>query len=466
MGQEQQEYERVLDTKLVASVAATGLLVLSGIVVKTAMNVTFPTLMSEFGVGTATVQWLTTGSLLVISCLVAASSYLKRSFKLSTLHRVSVSVFFAGTVLAAAAPSFPVLLAGRLLEGAGQAIALPLMYNIILEQAPRSKTAQLMGIGGLIMAAAPALGPSLGGLIVETLGWRWIFIVQLPFLLVALLCGVYGIRQVHPVERGRFRWLDYLLLCSCFVCLVLGVNKAAGSGWGSARVLGLLAAALALGAIFVVRSLRAAEPLIHIQILRNPAFACSAAAVLLIQFILLGLGYLLTNYSQLSLGAGSFVAGSLLIPGCILSAVLAPVSGGVADRRGFKGPVLVGNLLMLAGAVGLAALGTKLGLAFLAVGYALFISGSGCASGNSMTFGLSQLPEGAKADGNALINTMQQLAGTIGTAVTTTIVAAAQAAATDIATGTAIGAAQAFALLAVLAAAVAACSLAMFRLEK
>lgn len=457
------EYQRVLDARFIASLLATGLLVLSGIVIKTAMNVTFPTLMEEFGVGTSTVQWLTTGSLLVISCLVAASSYLKRRFKVRTLHLVSVLAFGLGTALAGWAMGFPMLLAGRLLQGAGQAIALPLMYNIILDQAPRDKMAFFMGTGSLIMALAPALGPSLGGLIVETWGWRWIFRMQLPLIAVSLVCGLAGIRQVRPVERVRFPVIDYLLLVACFACLVIGVNQAAGAGWTSARVLALLAAALVLGAEFASRSLETETPLIRLRTLRSRVFRCSIAMVLLIQFIMLGLGYLITNYPQLSLGADSFVAGILLIPGCLLGAVLAPLSGGIADRTGFREPILVGGALMVLGTAALALLGTRLGLAFLALGYALFFAGSACASGNVMTFGLGKLPEQDKADGNALFNTLQQLAGTVGTAVTTSIVAAAQYDAADLAEGTAVGTQQAFILLFVLAVAALFCAMAALR---
>ena len=135
----------------------------SGVVVESSMNVTFPTLMGEFGISTAVVQWITTGYLLVLSIIIPTSSYLRRRFTMRTLFIVGASCFLAGTLAAALAPAFPVLLAGRLVQGVGTGVALPLMFNIILEQVPRKSMGLMIGIANFITSTAPAIGPSLGG---------------------------------------------------------------------------------------------------------------------------------------------------------------------------------------------------------------------------------------------------------------------------------------------------------------
>lgn len=168
------EFERKLDAKLILSILAAGIMSFSGVVVETAMNVTFPTLMAEFQVGTATVQWITTGYLLVLAMIIPASSWLKRRFPAKKLFLTAISLFLAGTVLAAAAPAFFWLLLGRLIQGVGTGIALPMMFNIVLEQVPYPKMGFMMGIASLITAVAPAVGPSLGGMIVSRYGWRMI----------------------------------------------------------------------------------------------------------------------------------------------------------------------------------------------------------------------------------------------------------------------------------------------------
>ena len=151
------EFNRTFDARLVTSVVACGIMSFSGVVVETSMNVTFPTLMAEFSVGTSTVQWITTGYLLVLSLMIPLSSFFKRTFKLKSLFIFSACTFLAGTLLSALAPSFAVLLGGRLIQGVGTGIALPLMFNIILDQAPQSLLGTMMGVGNLITAIAPAI---------------------------------------------------------------------------------------------------------------------------------------------------------------------------------------------------------------------------------------------------------------------------------------------------------------------
>ena len=167
--------ERRIDTRFIASMLACGIMSFSGVVVETAMNITFPALMSEFGVDTATVQWVTTGYLLMLTAIMPLSSYLKRRFKMKVLFAVAITFFLAGTILCALAPAFAFLIIGRLFQGVGTGVALPLMFNIVIEQAPLDKMGLMMGVATLITATAPAVGPSVGGLIVTCWGWRMIF---------------------------------------------------------------------------------------------------------------------------------------------------------------------------------------------------------------------------------------------------------------------------------------------------
>ena len=186
-----ESFEKKIDAKLVLSILAAGIMSFSGVVVETAMNVTFPTLMKEFGIGTSTVQWITTGYLLILAVIIPTSSYLKKRFTTKALFVTDISLFIVGTVMAAVTPVFSLLLVGRLIQGVGTGIALPLMFNIVLEQVPEDKLGFMMGLASLITAMAPAVGPSIGGLIVSNFGWRMIFVALLPLLILSLLFGVF-----------------------------------------------------------------------------------------------------------------------------------------------------------------------------------------------------------------------------------------------------------------------------------
>lgn len=160
--------------RVVAAVVATGLMSFCGVIVETAMNVTFPILMNEFSLTTNTVQWMTSIYLLIVAVIVPLSAVLKSSYRTRTLFTVANLFFFCGLLVDAFAPSFILLLLGRAIQGVGTGIALPLMFNIIMEQVPQSKIGFMMGIGNLITGIAPAVGPTFGGIIASKLNWRWI----------------------------------------------------------------------------------------------------------------------------------------------------------------------------------------------------------------------------------------------------------------------------------------------------
>lgn len=462
-----EEFERKIDAKLILSIIAAGIMSFSGVVVETAMNVTFPTLMNEFGIGTSTVQWITTGYLLILSIIIPASSWLKRRFTTKQLFVTAITLFLIGTVLAAIAPAFGVLLAGRLIQGVGTGIALPLMFNIVLEQVPYEKMGFMMGVASLITAIAPAVGPSFGGMIVTRFGWRMIFVALLPLLLLSLVFGVTSIRQATETAKLPFQIVDYLLLAVGFACFIFGINRASTSGWLSLPVLALLLVAVLAIALFYRRALREEAPLLRVQVFHILPFTLSVLVLVLIQFICLSMGFLIPNYAQLVSGESAFVAGCLLLPGCILGAVFAPVSGRVLDRFGARLPILLGNASIILSAVCFSLFLKHSSMLMIVLFYVFFAGGQGFSVGTSMTNGLKQLPPELNSDGNAVINTLQQLAGAVGTSVVSTIVASAQAAnPEDLALGTQLGTQSSFIVLAVLAVGTICCSLGALRRGK
>ena len=445
-------FVRRADARLFLSILAAGLLSFTGVVIETAMNVTFPTLMEEFSVGTSTVQWLTTGYLLVLTVVIPTSSYLKQRFPLKKLFVAGNLLFFAGTVLDGVAGNFPLLLLGRLLQGAGTGIGLPLMFNLVLEQAPLDRIGTMMGAAMLVCALAPAVGPSLGGYIIGHFGCRMIFAALVPGLLFSLGVGVYAIRQSsvwgpRPFDRFGLGCLAVALPCLLLLCsygTVLPVLPLLG-------LAGLMALALA---VFVwqenLLQKVGGTPLLNLQVFQVPAFDGAVLGLLLIQFLCLGVGFLLPNYAQIVLGSDPFAAGCILLPGCLVGAALAPVSGRLYDRLGARKPLLLGSCaIVLSFLLYQFALGKAAILGLTAI-YVVFTLGQGLSAGNILTYALENLPESIQPDGNAVCNTLQQLAGAVGTSVCAALVAAGQAG-RPLDIGTSLGTARAFHLLLILA---------------
>lgn len=293
------QFERRIDAKLLLSLLAAGLMSFTGVVIETAMNVTFPTLMQEFDIGISVVQWITTGYLLMLAVIIPLSAFLKARYAMRRLFFTASLLFLIGTLLGAFANSFAMLLVGRLLQGVGTGIALPLMFNIVLEQAPLDRTGMMMGVASLICALAPAVGPSFGGWVVETFGWREIFLSLLPVLMLSFIAGMYAIRQSSALNRPSFDALSYVFLSLGFIALILATSFAGDDGWSDPKILALLAAFILLLAAFARRSSGSKSPLIRLSIFGDARFTLSVLALLLVQFITLGLGFLLPNFSQL-----------------------------------------------------------------------------------------------------------------------------------------------------------------------
>ncbi len=440
------------NTKLVGKIFATGMMSFCGVVSETAMNVTFPTLMNEFGIGTSTVQWITTGYLLVLALVITMSSYLKRNCSQRTLFLTAILSFIVATLACFAAPSFTILMIGRMVQGVGTGIALPLMYNIILGEAPKEKMGTFMGVGMLVTAVAPAVGPVLGGFIVDMFGWRYIFLSLLPLLLLSLLIGSKLIKRSVPAERSHFHLFDYALIVVGYSTFILALVQASSAGWVSVVVISLLVISAIALAWFVRQSRREPHPLLRVEVLGHRNYMLALAAILIVQFSVLALGYAIPNYSQIVNHTGAFTAGGLLVPGCVVGAILSLLSGRLLDKVGARIPILVGYGFMLLSLVLFAWYGSEMNTFMFYAFYVVFTIGQGTGCPTAITFGLSQLPKDLSADGNALVNSFQQLAGAMGTAVVSTIVASQQlgAPASQFSWATALGTQQAFILLAVM----------------
>ncbi|WP_412989819.1 DHA2 family efflux MFS transporter permease subunit [Pediococcus siamensis] len=412
--------------QVIAAVIATGLMSFSGVIVETAMNITFPTLMKEFGITTSVVQWLTTGYLLTVAIIVPLSSALKLRFRTKTLFITANLLFLTGLFLDTIAPTFSLLLLGRIIQGCGTGIALPLMFNIIIDQVPTSKIGMMMGIGTLITAVAPAIGPTFGGVVVASLGWRFVFILLIPLLLISLFTGIKTIEQKQPTQPIRFDPLSILLIAVAFIGLILGFSNMGSQSLVSWSVAGPIVIGLVgLGGL-IYRSLHIAQPVIDLRVLTNHAFAAHVFVFFALQLISLGMSFILPNYMQLVNGASSTVAGLVVLPGAALGAMMSPIGGRIFDRFGPKRLLLTGSFIVLLGLAVFTGWALNISNSTILVVYIGYMFGIGLIFGNVMTNGLSTLQDAQQADGNAVLNTIQQFAGAVGTSIVSTIIGASQ----------------------------------------
>jgi len=441
-----------ISTKILCAIFATGILSFCGVAGETAMNITFPVLMKAFSVNTSTVQWVTTIYLLVVACVVPLSAYLKRSFKMKTIFLVANLLSILGVLIDFIAPSFGFVVLGRLVQGMGVGFALPLMFNIILEQVPIRKIGLMMGVGTLITAVAPAIGPIVGGLLTAHFGWRSIFLVQFPILLASLIAGLRSIEQKSEVKRESLDILSLVATIFLFLGLILGLHGIADHAFFSFSVLGWLLIGILCLAILIWRSTTLENPIINLSILKNRKLTGHIIAFFSFQLGSLAMSFLLPNYVQLVNHSNTTLAALILLPGAIIGAGFAPFSGIILDKMGARKPILIGASLIVLAQLLFSLFGLSLSNTLILAFYMIFMTGLGVAFGNVMTNGQKQLSLDQRADANAIFNTLQQFAGAVGTTLASLIVAMSQANhKIDFARATAQGSRNGFVVLFVLA---------------
>ncbi|MCT3599966.1 DHA2 family efflux MFS transporter permease subunit [Lactobacillus amylovorus] len=413
-----------IPAKVFAAIVATDLMSFCGVIVETSMNIAFPTLMREFGVSTNVVSWMTSIYLLAISIIVPISAILKSSYETKNLFLTANVLFLLGLIVDAIAPSFVFLLLGRVIQGIATGIALPLMFNIILEQVPKSKIGTMMGVGNLITGAAPALGPTFGGIVINSLGWRWVFYLLIPFIIISLLLGLWGIQQKSELVKQKIDVPGFLLIAIFFSGAIYGFSNLS-SGNILEIVLPLIFVVIA--AILLVRRTKSLEhPLLKLDLLKNKYFAATVLGFFLIQMISLGNAFLLPNYIQLTNNSTAMTAGLLVLPAGAVGAIMGPIGGNLLDKHGARNVTLAGVYLMISELAIFAIFSRNMSNIFIMLVYILYMGGMGMILGNVMTYALSRIDKKWVTQGNAILSTVQQFAGAVGTSVTSAIVAVSQ----------------------------------------
>ena len=396
------------------AVIAAGIMSFSGVLIETSMNVTFPTLMNEFQTDANGVQWVTTGYLLAIAVVVPLSAFLIRNYSPRRLFIIANLLFLAGVILDGFAPNLVILLAGRVFQGIGTGIALPLMFDIILTKSPLDRRGVMMGIGTMTTSIAPAIGPTYGGVLLNSLGWRSIFWFLIVLLLASLVMGLTSM-PVETVKRTEsFAFGAFVFLGMGLGLLLMAVERLS---------LAFLIAAIVLLVVFVFLNKR--RQLLNLSILRHSRYDRLMISFLVYQAILLGLSFILPNYLQLGLGRTATAAGLFMFPGAVIGSVLAPVSGRVLDKFGAVKPILFGLSIATLAMILMAVFFKDLSFWTLMLTHMLLMVGIGFSYANLMTITLSSLAPSENADGNSVLNTLQQFVGASATAIVAQIFASA-----------------------------------------
>lgn len=388
---------------------------------QTLLNVALSGFMDVFHVTATTVQWLSTGFMLVNGVLVPITAFLMKRFTTRQLFISSMFFLFIGSVFCACAMNFGMLLTGRMIQAIGAGIIMPLMMTVILYLYPIEKRGSIMGTIGFAIIFAPAIAPTLSGFIIEYISWRWLFIGLAPFVLIVIVLAFKYLINVVETTKAKLDITSFILSTIGFGCILFGFSSAGSKGWDHPVVITTIIVGIIVTILFCLRQMKSKDPLLNLSVFKYKIFTLTSFINILITMIMYADLILLPIYLQNGRGFTAFEAGLLLLPGAVINAFLSPVTGKMYDRYGAKPLFIAGLLFIIISMWGVIDLTESTTYMYLMVRTCILRIGLSFISMPLNTAGLNALPRELGSHGSAVNNTIRQLAGAIGTAVVITV---------------------------------------------
>ncbi|WP_051468499.1 DHA2 family efflux MFS transporter permease subunit [Actinomadura oligospora] len=403
--------------RLIAVVLLGGIM---GILDATMVSVAADRLVGEFGTTLSAVGWVSTGYLLALTVTVPVTAWAAGRFGTRRPWLLGLVLFVAGSLACAFAGNLPQLVAFRIVQGLGAGILDPLVMVILARGAGPARAGRVMGLMGVVLSLGPVLGPALGGLVLDGLGWRWMFLINLPIGVVAFVLALRVVPRDRPDGPAqRLDLLGLVLLGPGFAAVLLGLSRVAGGSdaWAPFAIGAVLLAGYGVRALTVRRT----PPLLDLRLFARPAFSASVGIMSLSGIVTFGMLFLLPLYYQQAHGHGARVAGLLVAPVGLGASLAMPIAGRLSDRVGSRVLARCGALLAVAALVPMAWLGARTPEAWS--GLAAFAAGIGMGLMAAPTMGAlyRTLPPELVAQGSSALYMLNQLGGSLGIAAVAVI---------------------------------------------
>ncbi|KRK12164.1 major facilitator superfamily permease [Lacticaseibacillus zeae DSM 20178 = KCTC 3804] len=394
-----------------------------GMFSETSLNIALPSLMTALNVSQGTIQWLVTGYMLVIGICMPISSLLSKWFNTKRIILFALGAFILGSVVSAMGASFAVVLIGRLIQGIGTGLILPLMFSVAMQIFPPYKLGTVMGLAAPVIMFAPAIGPTITGLILAKFTWHDIFWLFVPFLVLAFIFTLTSMENVYHQTKTPVDWISIVASSIGFAGIVVGTTMASDSGWLSLTVAVSLLIGIAGLAFYTRRQLTLKKPMLNLRVFANKQFTVGTLLVMLDFGVILASMYLLPMYLQRVIGLPVAMTGLVMLPGGIVNAAVSAIAGRMYDSHGAKWLARGGFVIAILGILILLSSGAQSPLWWIILGHVTLMIGAPLAMSPAQTYGLNSLSGAESADGSALLNTLQQIVGAVSTAVATSMLA-------------------------------------------
>lgn len=380
-----------------------------------------PVIMKDLDIPFSTAQWLTTGFFLVNGIMIPISAFLINKFTTRKLYMTAMILFTIGTIVAAMSTVFPVLLAGRILQASGAGIMMPLSQVILLQMFTVENRGKAMGLFGLIIGFAPAIGPTLSGYIVEFWPWRTLFIIIAPLAALNIVFAFFYMRNVTEQTNPKVDILSIVMSTLGFGGLLYGFSVAGVSGWLSAEVILPIAAGLFIVGLFVRRQFKLVQPILEIRVLKNPYFLMATLIGIIVFVSMVSANNIVPVLMQDMLGFTAFQSGLSLLPGALVMGVISLIAGWLFDKYGIRLLTFTSLILILVTSVMMSFLSTETTFTYITIVYTVRLAGVGLSMMALTTYAMNALENHMISHGTSLNNTMRQIGGSLFTALFITI---------------------------------------------
>ncbi|MBO3662279.1 MDR family MFS transporter [Microbacterium stercoris] len=422
-----------------AGMRVVWLLLIAGFVAilnETTMSIAIPHLNVDLGVPPELGQWLTSAFMLTMAVVIPTTGFLLQRLTTRQAFLLAMSLFTAGTAIAMVAPGFEVLLIGRIVQAAGTAITMPLLMTTVMSVVPAHARGRIMGRVGIVISLAPAIGPTLAGVLLQVANWRWIFGVVLPIAVIALIIGAKLMTNLGETNKAPLDVLSVILSAFAFGGLVYGLSQIGGSHGSKSPAMpegaagAMIAAAVVLLGLFVWRQIalqKKDDALLDLRVFRARNFTLSIVVMGILSLAMFGTFTALPLYMQDVLRLDSVTAGLVVLPGAVAMGLLGPVIGRIYDAKGVAILLIPGTALVAL------VMGFYATLTESTPVWALVVAQITMSVGMAMSFtplfsaSLGSLAPKLYSHGSAVLNTLQQVAGAAGVAVLITTMASVSA---------------------------------------
>ncbi|HEI6311129.1 TPA: DHA2 family efflux MFS transporter permease subunit [Staphylococcus aureus] len=388
---------------------------------QTLLNVALPKINTEFNISASTGQWLMTGFMLVNGILIPITAYLFNKYSYRKLFLVALVLFTIGSLICAISMNFPIMMVGRVLQAIGAGVLMPLGSIVIITIYPPEKRGAAMGTMGIAMILAPAIGPTLSGYIVQNYHWNVMFYGMFIIGILAILVGFVWFKLYQYTTNPKADIPGIIFSTIGFGALLYGFSEAGNKGWGSAEIETMFAIGIIFIILFVIRELRMKAPMLNLEVLKFPTFTLTTVINMVVMLSLYGGMILLPIYLQNLRGFSALDSGLLLLPGSLIMGLLGPFAGKLLDTIGLKPLAIFGIAVMTYATWELTKLNMDTPYMTIMGIYVLRSFGMAFIMMPMVTAAINALPGRLASHGNAFLNTMRQLAGSIGTAILVTV---------------------------------------------